>query len=204
MPLSSRLILAGWRSRLKRTSLEAGLVERLSGRDEALLNLAGTLLSGSEDGYPNGPLFWNEVASNFLGNLIARHTSQSKTRARGKLGKEVLKRLTDYIIAHLDEPIEIEVLASIAGRSPFHFTRVFARSVGLTPHRYIVHLRLQRASAAARFRGFLAVAPQNQAALGMVTLSCWSPVHGLATLIFDAKAETVPPLRSWTALSGSF
>jgi hypothetical protein len=27
----------------------------------------------------------------------------------------------------------------------FHFTRVFTRSVGMTPHRYVVHLRLQRA-----------------------------------------------------------
>src|SRR5262249_22924431 len=33
------------------------------------------------------------------------------------------------------------------GRAPgeFHFTRVFTRSVGTTPHRYIAHLRVQRA-----------------------------------------------------------
>ncbi len=61
------------------------------------------------------------------------------------LGKEVLERLRDYVIAHLDEPIEVDTLAAIAGRSPFHFTRVFTRSVGVTPHRYVVHLRLQRA-----------------------------------------------------------
>ena len=61
------------------------------------------------------------------------------------LGNTVLKRLKDYIVAHLDEPIEVAALADIAGRSPFHFTRVFTRSVGLTPHRYVVHLRVQRA-----------------------------------------------------------
>jgi AraC family transcriptional regulator len=33
----------------------------------------------------------------------------------------------------------------MAGRSPFHFTRVFTRSVGVTPYRYVVHLRLRRA-----------------------------------------------------------
>jgi AraC family transcriptional regulator len=57
----------------------------------------------------------------------------------------VLDRLRDYILAHLDEPVEVGALAELAGRSPFQFTRVFARSVGMTPHRYIVHLRLQRA-----------------------------------------------------------
>jgi AraC family transcriptional regulator len=61
------------------------------------------------------------------------------------LGKDVLERLRDYVIAHLDEPIEVTALARLAGRSPFHFSRVFSRSVGMSPHRYVVHLRLQRA-----------------------------------------------------------
>src|SRR6266436_5830669 len=96
--------------------------------------------------YPNGPLFWSEVAGDFVDNLIARHTSEVETRARGMLGEPVLKRLRDYIIAHIDEPIEVAKLASIAGRSPFHFSRVFTRSVGLTPYRYVVYLRVQRAT----------------------------------------------------------
>jgi AraC family transcriptional regulator len=61
------------------------------------------------------------------------------------LDEQVLGRLRDYVVAHLDERIEAGALARIAGRSPFHFTRVFARSVGITPYRYVVHLRLQRA-----------------------------------------------------------
>jgi len=76
---------------------------------------------------------------------VARHTTALPARSRGMLGKDLLRRLRDYVIAHLDEPIGVEALAGIAGRSPFHFTRVFTRSVGMTPHRYIVHLRLQRA-----------------------------------------------------------
>ena len=127
------------------SALEAQLVERLRGYDQALLDLARTLASESAGGYPNGPLYWNELASGFIDGLIARHTSEFAKPARGKLGKHVLKRLRDYVVAHLDEPIEVATLASMAGRSPFHFSRVFARSVGVTPHRYVVHLRLQRA-----------------------------------------------------------
>src|SRR5258707_5166875 len=63
--------------------------------------------------------------------------------ALGLLGKDVLGRIRDYIMAHLEEPIEVAKLAAIAGRSSFHFTRIFARTVDVTPHRYIVHLRLQ-------------------------------------------------------------
>jgi AraC family transcriptional regulator len=127
------------------SALEAHLNERLSGYNQVLFDLARTLALESAEGCPNGPLYWNEVASGFIGGLVARHTSEFESRGRGTLGKEVLERLSDYVVAHLDEPIEVALLADIAGRSPFHFSRVFTRSVGVTPHRWIVHLRLQQA-----------------------------------------------------------
>jgi AraC family transcriptional regulator len=126
-------------------ALEAQLVERSLGFDGALLDLACTLASESGNGYPNGPFFWNEVASRFVDGLVDRHTSEREPRTRGTLGKEVLARLRDYVIAHIDQPVEVSLLAKIAGRSQYHFTRVFTRSVGVSPHRYIVHLRLRRA-----------------------------------------------------------
>jgi AraC family transcriptional regulator len=127
------------------SALEAQLIERFTGYDQPLLDLARDLASQSVKGYPNGPLFWNGIASALLGGLLVRHTSNFDSRVRGALGRDVLDRLRDYIMAHLDEPIEVAALASIAGRSEFHFTRMFTRSVGMTPHRYVVHRRLQRA-----------------------------------------------------------
>ncbi len=54
-------------------------------------------------------------------------------------------------MAHLDGSLSgSETLAGMAGRSPFHFTRVFSKSVGLTPHRYVVYLRVRRAIELAR------------------------------------------------------
>jgi AraC family transcriptional regulator len=126
-------------------ALDARLIESMSGLDDGLLGLARALSRESEAGFPNGPLFWNETASSFVDGLIARHTSAAERKVRGTLGKDVLERLKAYVVAHLDEPIEVAELASIAGRSPFHFSRIFTRSVGMTPHRYVVRLRLQRA-----------------------------------------------------------
>src|SRR5262245_2614525 len=70
---------------------------------------------------------------------------QNVGRVPGCLSKDELTRLRDHIMAHLDEPIAVAMLAGIAGRSEFHFSRAFTRSVGVSPHRYLVHLRLQRA-----------------------------------------------------------
>jgi AraC family transcriptional regulator len=127
------------------SAFEANLIERMSTRDQALLDLARGLTAECAGGYPNGPLFWNGLASTFVEGLLVRHTSKFKGAPRGRLDEQVLGRLRDYVVAHIDERVEAGALAKIAGCSQFHFTRVFARSVGMTPYRYVVHLRLQRA-----------------------------------------------------------
>jgi hypothetical protein len=68
----------------------------------------------------NGPFFWNEVASGFIAGLVARHTLEFERRTRGVLGKDVLTRLTDYVIAHIDEPIEVSTLED-SGAQPVPF-----------------------------------------------------------------------------------
>lgn len=133
-------------------ALDARLIDRLSGFDQALLDLARDLVSETESGYPNGPLCWNGIVSAFVDGLLGRHMARFAVRVRGTLSKDVFLRVRDYIEAHLDEPIEVGALADIAGRSPFHFTRVFARAVGVSPHRYIVRMRLERAVALMRAR----------------------------------------------------
>jgi AraC family transcriptional regulator len=115
------------------------------GDDPALFALARSRAFESVHNYLSGALSWNETASSFVDGLVAGHTAVMPARLRGTLGEDKLRRLRDYVVAHLDEPIGVEALADLAGRSPFHFTRIFTRSVGMTPHRYVVHLRLQRA-----------------------------------------------------------
>jgi AraC family transcriptional regulator len=127
------------------SALGAELIDRLAGHDQALFDVARSMAAECADGYPNGPLFWNGLASTFIEGLLVRHASKFKVLPRGALDKYVLDRLRNYVFAHLDESIEAGTLAKIAGRSPFHFTRMFARSVGMTPYRFVVHLRLQRA-----------------------------------------------------------
>lgn len=128
------------------SALEAELPERLSGYDETLHQTAQLLAAESAQHYPNGPLFWSEAASRFIGRLVSNYTSTPRRPARGRLGQRTLQRIRDYVLANLAEPIEVADLAALAGRSSFHFSRVFTRSVGMTPYRYVVHLRLQTAA----------------------------------------------------------
>jgi AraC family transcriptional regulator len=56
------------------------------------------------------------------------------------------QRVTDYIDRHLDEPVDLEVLAHTAHFSPFHFHRVFAAWMGETPGDYVRSRRLDIAA----------------------------------------------------------
>ncbi|MEM7653252.1 MAG: AraC family transcriptional regulator [Pseudomonadota bacterium] len=54
-------------------------------------------------------------------------------------------RLRDYIMDDLTRDLSLDELASLAGISPFHFARAFKQATGLSPHQYVLELRLTRA-----------------------------------------------------------
>jgi len=56
-----------------------------------------------------------------------------------------LSRLRDYIMADLTRDLSLDELSSLAGISPFHFARAFKQATGLSPHQYVLELRLTRA-----------------------------------------------------------
>jgi AraC family transcriptional regulator len=126
------------------SAFAAELIDRLAGYDANLLHLAILLIEECAAGYPRGALFWNEAASRFMSALVARHTNGPKP-SNGVLDAGTHRRLRDYLMAHLDEPIDVATLARMTKRSQFHFSRVFHSSVGVSPYRYIVYLRLRRA-----------------------------------------------------------
>src|SRR6476661_3374275 len=64
---------------------------------------------------------------------------------RGGLPPGVLRRVREYIGAHLENKVSLQVLAGIAGLSMSHFAKAFKQSEGVAPHDYLVRRRLQRA-----------------------------------------------------------
>jgi transcriptional regulator GlxA family with amidase domain len=64
---------------------------------------------------------------------------------RGGLPPRALRRVREYVEAHLEENVSIHALAGTAGLSMYHFARAFKQSQGLTPHDYLVQCRVRRA-----------------------------------------------------------
>lgn len=53
-----------------------------------------------------------------------------------------------WLDANAHEPVDLERAARRAGLSPYHFLRLFAGIVGVTPHQYLLRSRLRRAARA--------------------------------------------------------
>jgi AraC-like DNA-binding protein len=63
---------------------------------------------------------------------------------RGGLPPAAIRRVREYVEAHLCENIDLAALAGVAGLSLFHFARAFKQSAGVTPHHYLVQRRIAR------------------------------------------------------------
>jgi AraC-like DNA-binding protein len=66
-------------------------------------------------------------------------------QARGGLPPGAMRRVREYVDAHLGESMDLAELAAVAGLSVFHFARQFKQTVGVTPHSYLIHRRVERA-----------------------------------------------------------
>jgi AraC-like DNA-binding protein len=61
------------------------------------------------------------------------------------LASHILRRILRYVDTHLDTALSIDDLAFQARLSESHFARCFMKSVGMTPHGYVLRRRLVRA-----------------------------------------------------------
>jgi AraC family transcriptional regulator len=57
----------------------------------------------------------------------------------------VLRRVLDHIEANVHRDPALSELSALAHMSAFHFARLFKRSTGMSPHRFVVARRIDRA-----------------------------------------------------------
>jgi transcriptional regulator of acetoin/glycerol metabolism len=65
---------------------------------------------------------------------------------RGGLSPGALRRVREHIESHLDKNISLDALAATAGLSVHHFARAFKQTAGVSPHRYLLQQRIDRAA----------------------------------------------------------
>ncbi|HJV51761.1 MAG TPA: AraC family transcriptional regulator [Noviherbaspirillum sp.] len=102
--------------------------------------------------------------------VVARYGRNAKAPASPQLSRRTaaMRRVLDYIEAHLDDTLSIDTLAAEAGLSVFHFVRSFSALFHATPHQY---LQARRAARAKSLLAQRATPAQAAAAAGLTDQS---------------------------------
>ncbi len=56
-----------------------------------------------------------------------------------------MRRVSEYMEAHLAEALQLSDFAKLIGMSRSHFSQAFRRSTGMPPHRWHLNARIRRA-----------------------------------------------------------
>lgn len=116
--------------------------------DPAINAVCRSLVDAVHDGAPG---LYADTAALFLAkHLLSPHSgtdplAEEENRS-GPISDQRLARVMEYMQVNYARSLSIEDLSHEAGISKFHFVTVFRKKVGVTPHRYLTDLRLNKAA----------------------------------------------------------
>jgi AraC family transcriptional regulator len=123
-------------------------LKELSGfRDPLLAQIALALRRAVAQPAHGGPLYAESAAQLAVAHLLTHYltTAIALPDYTHRLTHRQLARVSDYVLAHLAEPLSLELLARQVGYSAYHFAQLFRRTRGMTPHQFVLRNRLERA-----------------------------------------------------------
>jgi AraC family transcriptional regulator len=131
--------------------VEAGgveLVPRFAISDPLLEQLALAILAALRDGGAEDSLYIDTTARMMAVHLARKHSTRTlpeRVVAPDGLTRLRLRRLLEYIEAHLSDDLSLSRMAAEVELSPFYLARVFKAEVGQSPHQYVLDRRVARA-----------------------------------------------------------
>ena len=93
-----------------------------------------------------GGRLYSEALATQLGIHLLRNYSVLPIKPkqyRGGLSPSKLQVAINYIQANLEYKIGLDDLAKVTKISPYHFSRLFKQSTGLTPYQYVIQQRIE-------------------------------------------------------------
>jgi AraC family transcriptional regulator len=126
---------------------DADLAPSIHIRDPQVERIGWMMRAEDHDAYPGGRLFSDSLASALAARLLAMQSRRSASAVRpGRaLPAWRLRRVLEYIEAHLDQDLSLAELASVAGFSLSHFKPLFKQAAGMPVHRFVLERRVERA-----------------------------------------------------------
>jgi AraC family transcriptional regulator len=124
------------------------LVPRLGERDLLIERLALGVREALTDADAAAGIYVDYLSRALAARLLREHSNRTEHKAeppKGGLTPAQIALVTDFMEAHLDQPLTLTELAGACGLSTTHFARRFKAALGAPPHQHLMQLRVERA-----------------------------------------------------------
>jgi len=114
-------------------------------RDDVAAGLGRSLLEALRRRRPFTLNFVDSIGQALIAHFLGRYAGVSGAHTRSEFNLDTLQRVRAYIAANLQENIRVRNLAAVVDMSESHFAHRFRAATGLSPHRFVTSVRLDRA-----------------------------------------------------------
>ena len=126
---------------------DESLTSQLNIDDPHIVAIMGAMLAEATAGCLSGSLYGESLSLSLAAHIAARYSiriGKPETPLNG-LSRSQLQTVIDYVHAHLGDDLSLIELAAAINLSPRHFSRLFRKTFGITPYRYLMSERINRA-----------------------------------------------------------
>lgn len=97
-------------------------------------------------GFPSGQLFLDSVEQAIASILVDGYAVRQRParKYRGGLGPTRLRRVREFVHANIEEELNLKEMAQSVGLSTAHFSQMFRKSTGESPHGFVLRRRIER------------------------------------------------------------
>ena len=154
-------------------------------QDKSIRRIIGMLTEELDAERPLGRLYVDSLAHALATRYLLLDCAPSaRPDSRvSALPPRILNRVLEKIEANLETDLSLDSLAEESGYSRAHFLRMFREATGLTPHQYVLNLRLSRAQDYLKQKG---------SSIIDVAVSCGFSSQSHMTSVFRQRLETTP------------
>ena len=153
-------------------------------QDSGLHRLMSLLSAEAEEGGISGRLYADSLAQAIAARLLD-FNERDRGHSQGAIAplpRHLLQRVIERM-RNLNADLDLRTLAAETGYSRRHFIRMFHAATGMTPHRFLVQLRLDHATKLLR---------QHRASLIDVAAECGFSSHAHMTQVFRRVLGVTP------------
>lgn len=114
------------------------------------LRIAALVAAVNEEriaGFPSGRLFLDSVEQALAAALVSGYAARRRLRQtyRGGLTSARLRKVIELVHAKLDDDLTLDEMAEAVQLSSAHFSQMFRKSTGQSPHQFVLDLRVEHA-----------------------------------------------------------